>query len=370
MQRAVLVCFVVLLAGCLGRPAPEEGLPSEDPPDQAVIEVDDASVPVTGPLRFPSECMGRDVPSQTRANIPIAGHHCVPPQDLTLRGEDLGFPETPDLMGVRPGMNIEGCTSSYLLVNSTGALFLSTAAHCFEEAGVVTEDVFCDRLFKAVGADVTLDGFDAPGRLAWLSPAHIKQFGSQGTDCTDWDQAIVEVPRALYGKVHPAIRHIGGPTSLVDPLDLATGDAVTGYGNSDDRGGIVEAVAGQDHGTLPVWPAVNIFHGTFIGNYYDEIPPEVPTPPYECRVSWEEHPYCGGFNLYLRYTPAPKITGDSGSPDLTASGGAVGITTALNVNGAMSSNVLYDSLLRIWRDSGQRYWLVTWDEWSPETLEG
>lgn len=310
---------------------------------------------------FPSPCVGRSVPTATREAVPAAARHCIAPADLTVSGRDLGFTDGPGIDWVRPGINLGPCSTSYMLADDAGGLFLTQSAHCVFD---VEGDGFCDSTYDAVGSSSKIEGYESDeSTLVWVSGEHMKQHGGTADECASWDVAIHRIPTSLRPLAHPSIRHIGGPTGLADPLDLRNGDPVAGYGNSDDRGAAVEVATGDDHGNAPVWPMMNTFSGTFVGGVLDEAY----CPTLGC--DWESAPYGSGLRAYVRYVPT-KITGDSGSCDLTGDGAAIGVTSAINLaTGLMSSSLLYDTLLRIWEDTGVRYRLVTWDEWSPDTIE-
>jgi hypothetical protein len=310
---------------------------------------------------FPSPCRGRSVPDETAAAVPIAAQHCVAPADLTVSGRDLGFADGFAIDWVRPGINLGPCSTSFLLVDDAGDLFLTQSAHCI----FATEGAdFCASTYTPVGDESVIEGYaGSPATVAWVSGEHMKEFGGTPEECSTWDVSIHRVPDDLRTVAHPAIRHIGGPTGLADPLDLRQGDPVAGYGNSDDRGAAVEIATGDDHGNAPVWPAVNEFSGTFVGAVLDEAY----CPTLGC--DWESRPYGNGLRPYIRYVPT-KITGDSGSADLTGDGKALGVTSVINFATAlMGTTPIYDTLLRIWQDTGVRYRVVTWDEWSPTTIE-
>jgi hypothetical protein len=367
MARAiVLAALAALVAGCLQPDMPNAPPRNEDPPLMPEARRLDPgfSPAVNGTAQFPSPCIGPPVPDRTATSAPSAARHCVPSRDLVVDGRSLGFTDDYAVDWIRPGINIAGCTASYLLADDAGGLYLTLAAHCIYDGA--EQPTYCDSEYDAIGTSYRIQGHEHNATLTWVSGRHMDTFPASEDECDSWDAAVLRLPDEARSLVHPAIRHIGGPVGLADPLDLSYGDAATGYGNSDDRGAAVERATGNDHGNAPVWPMVNVFHGTFLGGLFAEAGavPEDVLP----NCDWDETPYCYGHMAYFRYAP-PKITGDSGSPDLTAEGLAVGMTSNLHPAGVTGSSVLYDTLLRIWEDLGVRLRLVTWDEWSPDTLE-
>lgn len=319
-------------------------------------------VPVSVVSEDTRPCPEIPLNSKLEQQYPTYKYRCFPPGAYVVNGRAVGFGDNYKIDWVRPGMNVGPCSTSYLLTDDEGALFLSQSAHClFEDEG---ED-FCDSEYKPIGTLVELEGFGSVGRVAYVSGLQMQALGATPAECESFDFALIEVPPHLHAVTHPAIRHIGGPTSLVDPLTLRFRNAMVGYGNSDDRGLVVELVARRDHGTLPVWPLLNTFQGYYVGSVLNEAWCAYPAT-FLCR-----QPYDGvhGYKQYVRYV-VPKITGDSGSPDLTADGGAVGVLSVLNLATGLDGTMpLYDALLKIHHETGKRYSLVTWDEWSPTTLE-
>lgn len=310
-------------------------------------------------LQGPSFSCGSNEPHKDI--MPSLDWHCIGTEPFVVDGRSLGFTDNQDIFGVRPGMNIGGCSTSFMLTDNTGALYLTQSAHCvFDNEG----ESFCDSTFAAIGSSHTIEGFSAPASLVYVSGAHMQAVGgSTVEECDTYDVAILRIPESLRNQAHPAIRHIGGPTSLTDVLDLQVDDPMVGYGNSDDRGLVIEFATGQDHGTLPVWPTLNVFNGYYVGGVLNEV--YCPLPALTCREDAGVH----GMHHYVRYTH-PKITGDSGSADLTAAGGAFGVTSVINLATALTGTVpIYDALLKIAIETGHVYQVVTWDEWSPETLE-
>lgn len=290
---------------------------------------------------------------------------CVPPERFAIDGRSLGFADAAGLDDIRPGINAAGCSTSYLLTDGAGRYFLTFSAHCAFVGG--SAGSICRTRSLPLGSPVAIEGYDEPAILRFASGLHMRAHGATASECEFFDIAFIEVPSAYADRVHPAIRHIGGPVGLADPLALERLAPVSGYGNSDDRGLVLELATGRDHGSLPAWPATNTFHGYFVGGPLDEAYCLPGMAALACDGGYETR---RGYTHFLRYA-SPKITGDSGSPDLTGDGRALGVTSAMSpvTLGTMTVS-LYDALLKIWHETGETYSLVTWDEWSPLTLEG
>lgn len=299
-------------------------------------------------------CPGIDVDPELERSYPTLAYRCIEPSSFVTSAEELGFDRHPSQDDLRPGTNVGPCSTSFLLTDGDGNLYLTQSAHCvFEAEG----DDFCDSEYKDVGDSVGIEGFPLDGEVAYVSGLHMQQHGATSDECSDYDFAIIEIPEPLHDEVHPAIRHVEGPTGLVDPLAMQYEDDVLGYGNSDDRGFAVEAATQEDHSKAPIWgPTANTFDGYYVGSVLNE-------PLCETYIFCEDR-YDGslGYHNYLRYTP-PKISGDSGSPDLAANGSALGVTSAINLaTGLTATMPLYDALLKIEVETGQHYELVTWSD--------
>ncbi len=296
-------------------------------------------------------------------NLTTAQYRCQATDNFTIDGALLGFGDEYAVGDVRPGVNLGPCTASYLLVDETGQFYLTFSAHCvFEDPATAKE--FCESRMLPIGTPIEIEGYGEKGTLAWTSGHHMQDHAGNDVECAAWDAAFVAIDASLNARIHPSIRHIGGPTGLADILDMAAGDAVVGYGNSDDRGFVVERVGGEDHGNQDHWPAVNVFYGEYHGDRRSHN--------LECTIPVPFGPQCPqqgdlGIDVAIQYTPS-KITGDSGSPDLTGDGEAFCITSQLGA-AQVHCTPLYDTLLRIYADTGKWYRLVTWDEFSPDTLE-
>lgn len=299
-------------------------------------------------------CPNIEVDPELEDAYPTLKYRCIGPETFVTSASDVGIERQPDLDDLRPGINVGPCSTSFLLTDGQGGLYLTQSAHCVrEESG----SDLCDDTFMEIGDPVDIEGYQADGEVAYVSGLHMQEHGATDTECSDYDFAIIKLPQSLHDEAHPAIRHIGGPTGLVDALEMEYQDDILGYGNSDDRGFAVEFATGQDHSQTPVWGSTaNRFEGYYVGSVLNE--------GFCLTVVFCEDNYDGdlGYINYLRYTP-PKITGDSGSPELDADGQALGVTSVLNLaTGLTGTMPLYDALLKIEVETGQHYELVTWPE--------
>lgn len=296
---------------------------------------------------------------------PTYRYRCISPDTFVKDGADLGFEADPPIDWVRPGMNVGPCSTSFMLTDDAGNLYLTQSAHCVaDEQG----ETFCDATYEDT---TTIEGY-RPADVVYTSGEHMQDAGATTEECESYDFAIVEIPSDLHDVAHPKLRHVGGPTGLADPLEMRHRDPMVGYGNSDDRGFAVEVATGEDHGEAPLFPHANTFEGYYVGTVLNE--PfcaqrvfDICTDPYdeEGQSSRAIH----GYTQYVRYNP-PKITGDSGSADLTEDGAALGVTSVLNFATGLDGFVpIYDALLKIHVELDQTYYVVTWDAYSPGTIE-
>lgn len=197
---------------------------------------------------------------------PVAGHD---PAD------DTGWPDIGDAK-IRPGMQIGGgsCTANFIFStpdNST--LYIGTASHCvgghnigdriqiasYSQAGIL---VFCSWMH-------TEGTNNCPGSTTLLDPI---------------DFALVEIRDDYRERVHPAVRHWGGPTGISDPPSLAT--KMHTFGNS---------------GLNPLGP-LKPMEGYSTGSNPEST---------------------------SMYSVRPGVFGDSGSPVMKESGEAVGTLVAI-----------------------------------------
>ncbi len=329
-------------------PPMEEEPPQEPPAEEPEPIVDEPVPDLERPASiFDQISLGQPCPPETwgPGELEARKYRCITPADFTRDGRELGFGDGYDINMIRPGINVEGCTSDFLFTDDEGALFLGLAQHCIEP-GSGDE---CQAEVEDIGAAVSVEDY---GDVATVEMSTYHAFQGHPPEwsiyCGSLDFALVRLDPSVHQFVHPAVRHIGGPVGLQDPTVLPEGAPVIKYGNSDDRGFASEFVLGQDHGTHPVSSRLNKFEGTF-----DSISNDG-----EVQV------------LY----PYPPITGDSGSPSLTADGLALGALSRLSPLGPAFGyghleTPIYDSLLAYYLLTGNVYYLVTWDEWSPDTWD-
>jgi len=315
---------------------------------------------------WPRECPPNTVPATTGKAAPTTLKRCIGPQAFAVDGRSLAFTDNYTLDSVRPGMNSASCSTAFMVTDEAENLYLTLSGHCFNVGGADPDGDFCTATYRPIGSPRALEGYDEPGTLAWSSGQHMQQYGGTPEECSSWDVAFLKIPETLRNRTHPAIKHIGGPTGLRDPLTIKYGNATYGYGQSIVRSLAYETVTGEDMGNNPMLAPLNMFSGYFAGDQLDD---------YYCRAPsvfgcvWNTTPYNRGLEGMIRY-PYGKTEGDSGSSDLMENGDALGVTAALNIlSGTTVTSFLYDTFVRIWFDTGQRYALVTWNEWSPTTVE-
>lgn len=145
------------------------------------------------------------------------------------RGPDE-IPEWPEISEatVRPGVGVASsagsCTSNFVFRSpDNGTLYLGLAAHCLpgEE-----ED-----------EQVEIAGGEATAMVAYNSWYTMDNMdGSPGIDRDTNDFALIEIPDDVRDKVHPAIRHYGGPVGLAEQPEV--GQRVLTYGNTALRQGV------------------------------------------------------------------------------------------------------------------------------------
>ena len=354
-------------------PRPTQGptpAPSSNPPAGPAEPVNETRRPTqwSDPHdTWPPACPPNEVPARTSSRAPTTLARCIGAEAFTVGGRTLGFSEDFELDWVRPGMNLGTCSTAFMIADDEGDLYLSLSAHCFTVGGADPQGDFCTATYEAIGTNHTLEGYAEPVTLAWTSGRHMQTYGATAEECSSWDVAFVKLPETLRATSHPAIKHLGGPTGLQDPLLIKYGNSTYGYGQSIVRSLAYEAAMGEDMGNNPALAPVNMFSGYFAGDQLDD---------YYCRAPgvfgcvWNTTPYGRGLEGMIRY-PYGKTEGDSGSSDLMADGKALGVTAALDILSLTTvTSFLYDTFLRIWFDTGERYALVTWDEWSPTSAEG
>jgi hypothetical protein len=167
-------------------------------------------------------------------NATAEGNRTASGEETTTDGRyDPGWPPIEDAR-IRPGVGIGpptrpvavgawGCTANFLFSSSDNrTLYLGTAAHCFDDAGL------------QAGDPVSIGGGIAEGTLAYNSFATAERHGYEDEQRTDRnDFALVRIPEEARDLVHPAMEHFGGPTDLGEAP--APEMKVMSYGNSSFR---------------------------------------------------------------------------------------------------------------------------------------
>lgn len=211
---------------------------------------------------------------------------------------------------VRPGTRVFSdagqCTSNFVFTSPDNAsLYLGLAAHCVDGMDI--------------GAPVRISP-DATGTLAYSSWSTMARVGEKNVETLDHnDFALIRVDDAHRAKVHPAMRHFGGPIALADSSTVTRGEKVLTYGNSGLRMGVEPA---------------NWHEGYVI----DE-----------------------GFYRWTRsvVTVTPGVFGDSGSGLMTGDGRATGIVVTLG-GGWNGVTMLDKALSYAEQKEGIQVRLATW----------
>lgn len=145
-------------------------------------------------------------------------------------GDANGIPQWPALADatVRPGVGVVSssgsCTSNFVFQSPDNrTLYLGLAAHCLPGESE-NEQV------EIAGGEVTA----TVAYNSWYTMDNLD--GDPGIDRSTNDFALIEIPDDARDKVHPAIRHYGGPVDLA--LQAEAGDRILTYGNTPLRQGI------------------------------------------------------------------------------------------------------------------------------------
>lgn len=219
---------------------------------------------------------------------------------------------------VRPGVRVfaagSQCTTNFVFTSpDNSTLYVGTAAHCVDGL--------------AIGARVDIAP-DAKGTLAYSSWSTMARVGEKSTEALSYnDFALVRVDDAHRAKVHPAMRHFGGPVALADSTTVLRGEKVLTYGNSGLRMGVEPS---------------NWHEGYVIGdNFY----------------SWTRSVA----------TVTPGVFGDSGSGLMTGDGRAAGIVVTLG-GGWNGVTMLDKALAYAKQKEGIDARLATWPLLDPGVL--
>jgi len=226
---------------------------------------------------------------------------------------------------IRPGVQTftDGgqCTADFVFTDRTDdSVYLGQAAHCASTGGP-TETNGCETGSKPLGTRVGIEGASVDGTLAYSSWISMQARGEANADACQYnDFALVRIDPADVGKVSPAMRVYGGPTSMARPGDWGVGDKVLTYGNSDLRFG---------------------------------VEPIRPREGYVLSASdWTTSIYTAG----------PGVPGDSGSAVLTGDGQALGVLVTLqSVPPAGNGVTSLAKALEYAASAGSDVELATWD---------
>ena len=215
-MRTLLVALLVLLAGCAAPAADHEGDGAHDPAEGEGGE----------PLA-PQDAGGDDAPPSEEPAPPASPSQ--PPQEQPSSppkaSSTVARREWPalDAATIRPGVQLHSatgqCTSNFVFTSPDNVtLYIGFAAHCV------------DGLEPGAVIDV---GGVAEGTLAYSSWHTMEKVGETDEGIrAENDFALVALPPSAYDKVHPAMRHFGGPVALADSSTVGGGDKVLTYGNS------------------------------------------------------------------------------------------------------------------------------------------
>ena len=197
----------------------------------------------------------------------------------------------------RPGPRIGGdasapppCTYNFIFRDQKKRRYIGIAGHC---AGFAT---------NGVGQEMHVTDVGRIGTVVWEAPypdgrnCGFEGLRPEGAEyCIDF--ALVEIDRALYGHIDPAVRHWGGPTGFVPSEEIAAGMTMYHYGRGNGF-----------HASEMTRPRVGVVLGTVAGG-------------------------CG------YRTAFPTTPGDSGSPQIAGDGRALGFMTLAEGDGALGMSI-------------------------------
>lgn len=265
---------------------------------------------------------------------------------VELWGQPRNWGEPTDDLWLRPGSNHSGCTLNFLFHHKDYRYFMGTAQHC------ISSTTRCQQPDEAIGDPNLLfwneytAGSTAVRQhrtedtwLAYSSGITMWERGdTEGLQCVGNDFALLELGPEALAVTHPAMRRIGGPTSLGPLEGLAPGTLVHGFGSSSLRtcqeGFTCSAV--EDH--------LDIKHGAVVDME---------------RGGW----------IYRIYTYSPGIFGDSGSGMLGPSGEAIGVASTIQVAPMTGSNAFTNVAKALDYMEAHEGWapkLVPWDEFDSQ----
>jgi hypothetical protein len=204
---------------------------------------------------------------------------------------------------VHPGVQVftQGaqCTSNFVFQDASN-VYLGQAAHC-SGTGAATDTDGCDSGSLPIGTPVEVTGASHPGTMVYNSWLTMQSKGETDADtCAFNDLALIKLDPADVGSVNPSVPAFGGPTGVGSWG--GQGSTVYTYGNSELRGGVT---------------ALSPKQGIVVQN----------TPS-----GWSHDVY----------TATPGIPGDSGSGFLSATGGAIGVLSTVQLAPLAGSNGVGD----------------------------
>jgi hypothetical protein len=208
-----------------------------------------------------------------------------------------------DQATIHPGVQVftDGaqCTANFVYQDGSN-VYLGQAAHC-SGTGSQTDTDGCTSTSLPIGTPVDVTGASNPGTLvynSWLSMQSIHE--ADANTCAFNDLALIKIDPADVGKVNPSVPGFGGPTGVGSWG--GSGSTVYTYGNSELRGGVA---------------ALSPKQGVVVQN---------------AASGWSHDVY----------TASPGIPGDSGSGFLSASGGAIGVLSTVQIAPLAGSNGVGD----------------------------
>src|SRR5919198_3414685 len=208
-----------------------------------------------------------------------------------------------DQATVHPGVQVftQGaqCTANFVYQDSSN-VYLGQAAHSSATAPA-TDTNGCVSGSLPIGTPVDVTGASHPGTLVYNSWLTMQSKGETDADtCAFNDLALIKLDPADVASVNPSVPALGGPTGV--GAWGGTGSTVYSYGNSELRGGVTALSPKQGI----------VVQGTDSGWSHDV------------------------------YTVTPGIPGDSGSGFLSASGGAIGVLSTVQLAPLAGSNGVGD----------------------------
>jgi hypothetical protein len=200
---------------------------------------------------------------------------------------------------IHPGVQVftagAQCTSNFVFQDGSN-VYLGQAAHC-SGTGSSTDTNGCTSGSLPIGTPVDVTGASKPATMVYNSWLAMQSKHETDADtCAFNDLALIKIDPADVGSVNPSVPGFGGPTGVGSWG--GTGSTVYSYGNSELRGGVA-ALSPKQGGVVQSTPS-----------------------------GWSHDVY----------TATPGIPGDSGSGFLSASGGAIGVLSTVQIAPLAGSN--------------------------------